>query len=55
MATASLKPFLATFACLASRTVVPGASPVIRPGDGCRHGFYMDGRGTSVRAALEVA
>jgi len=50
---ASLKPFLATFSCVESRFA--GEQPAIRPGDGCRHGLYMDGQGTGVRAELQIA
>lgn len=50
----SLKPFLDSFACRSSRDRAPDP-PAIHPGDGCRHGFYMDGQGTAVRATLEVA
>jgi hypothetical protein len=53
IAMSSLQPFLDTFACISSRDPPPGV-PVIHPGDGCRHGFYMDGRGTVARAALQV-
>ncbi len=50
---ASLKPFLDTFSCIESRFA--GVQPAIQPGDGCRHGFFMDGKGTSERAELQVA
>jgi hypothetical protein len=56
---ASLRPFLDTFACIASgdmRAGAPQGAPlVMHPGDGCLHGVFMDGRHTSVRLDLAVA